>query len=167
PRLSAAYKLSKNSQLSAAIGKFIQSPGEEYLKYTTDLSTEESAHYIINFQYQKERRLLRTEIYHKEYSDLIKYNTRFVEPGSNFNNDGRGYSRGLDIFWRDGKTVNNLEYWFSYSFIDTQRDYRNFPERATPHFVATHSASLVTKYWVQSWRSQLGFSYNYASGRPY
>lgn len=167
PRLSAAYKLSTSSQFSAAMGKFIQSPGEEYLKYTTNIKVEEATHYILNYQYNKERRLLRAEIYHKEYSDLIKYDTGDAAFNSQLNNKGKGYARGLDIFWRDGKTIKNLEYWFSYSFIDTKRDYRNYPEQATPGFVANHSASLVTKYWMQSLRSQAGFSYNYASGRPF
>jgi len=167
PRLSAAYKLSRTSQFSAAMGKFIQSPGEEYLKYSTNISVEQASHYILNYQYNKDRRLLRAEIYHKEYSDLIKYDTQAVIFNSQFNNNGAGYARGLDIFWRDGKTVKNLEYWFSYSYIDTERDYRNYPVKATPGFVASHSASLVTKYWMQSLRSQAGFSYNYASGRPF
>ncbi len=167
PRLSAAYRLNKNAQFSAAIGKFVQSPGQEYLKYTSELSVEEATHYILNFQYNKDRRLLRTEVYHKQYSDLIKYDTRDIAFNSEFSNSGSAYARGLDIFWRDGKTIKNLEYWLSYSYIDTERDYRNYPVKATPHFVADHSASLVTKYWVPSWRSQLGFSYNYSSGRPY
>jgi outer membrane cobalamin receptor len=167
PRLSAAYRINKNVQLSAAMGKFIQSPGQEYLKYSSDLSAEEASHYILNFQYNKDRRLLRTEIYHKQYSDLIKYDTRDVTFNSEFSNSGSAYASGLDIFWRDGRSIKNLEYWFSYSYIDTERDYINYPMKATPHFVADHSASLVTKYWVQSWRSQLGFSYNYSSGRPF
>ncbi len=167
PRLSAAYRINKNVQFSAAVGKFIQSPGQEYLKYTTDLSAEEASHYILNFQYNKDRRLLRTEIYHKDYSDLIKYDTQVAAFDSEFSNSGSGYARGLDIFWRDGRSIKNLEYWFSYSYIDTERDYRNYPLKVTPHFVADHSASLVTKYWVQSWRSQMGFSYNYSTGRPF
>ena len=167
PRISAAYRIHKNSQFSAAFGKFIQSPGTEYLKYNSELSAEEASHYILNYQYNKDRRLLRTEIYHKEYSGLIKYDTREVLLNSQFSNSGSGYARGLDVFWRDGRSIKNLEYWFSYSFIDTERDYRNYPVRTTPNFVADHSASLVTKYWLQSWRSQMGFSYNYSSGRPF
>lgn len=167
PRFSAAYKLSKNSQISAAMGQFIQSPGQEYLKYSSGPSAEEASHYILNYQYNKDRRLLRAEIYHKEYSELIKYDTRDPGFNSQFNNNGSGFAQGLDIFWRDGKTAKNFEYWFSYSFIDTERDYRNYPVKATPGFVASHSASIVTKYWMQSLRSQAGFSYNYASGRPF
>jgi hypothetical protein len=60
-----------------------------------------------------------------------------------------------------------MEYWVSYSYIDSERDFRNYREAATPQFVANHSASLVTKYWIDSWQSQLGFTFNFSSGRPY
>ena len=55
----------------------------------------------------------------------------------------------------------------SYSYLDTERDYRNFREKATPNFAPNHSLSLVTKYFITDWRSQVGFSYNFGSGRPY
>jgi hypothetical protein len=70
------------------------------------------------------------------------------------------------MFWRDGKTIKNLEYWLSYSYIDTKRDYKNFPTTATPSFVADHSLSLVTKYFITDWRSQIGFTNSFSSGRP-
>ncbi|MGB8705778.1 MAG: TonB-dependent receptor, partial [Gillisia sp.] len=70
-------------------------------------------------------------------------------------------------FWRDGSSFKNLEYWFSYSYINSQRKYKNFPVEATPGFIANHTASLVTKYWISNWRSQLGFSDTFTSGRPY
>ena len=66
-----------------------------------------------------------------------------------------------------GETENdqNLEYWVSY-FIDTERDYKNFPIQATPNFV-NHSLSIVTKYWITDWKSQIGFTNTFSSGRPY
>jgi hypothetical protein len=60
-----------------------------------------------------------------------------------------------------------LEYWISYSFIDTERNYANFPKQATPSFVADHTLSIVSKYWIQDWRSQIGATYTFSSGRPY
>jgi outer membrane cobalamin receptor len=167
PRISMAYKTSKTSQISMAYGDFNQSPGSDYLKFSENFSSEKASHYILNFQYNKNRKLFRAEAYYKDYSHLIKYDTPQVQFNSLFNNSGTGYAKGLDIFWRDGKTLKNMEYWVSYSYIDTKRNYRNFPEQVTPNFVANHSASLVTKYWIRDLRSQLGFSYTYSSGRPY
>jgi outer membrane cobalamin receptor len=167
PRASLAYKISKNSQFAFAYGNFEQAPRQEYLKYSDDFTTEKASHYILNFQYVKNSRTLRTEVYYKGYTDLVKYDTGRPQFNSVYSNNGQGFAKGIDIFWRDGYSIKNLEYWFSYSFIDTKRDYQNFPVEATPSFVAAHSASLVTKYWISDWKSQLGLTEQFSSGRPY
>lgn len=107
------------------------------------------------------------EAYYKDYQNLIKYNTELPQFNSNYNNQGSGYASGLDIFWRDNKSLKNLDYWLSYSYLKTERDYLNFPQRATPNFAPNHSFSAVTKYWVDKLRSQVGLSYTFGSGRPY
>ena len=167
PRASLAYKVSKNSQFALAYGNFEQAPRQEYLKYSSDFETEKATHYILNYQYVKNSRTLRTEVYFKGYSDLVKYDTDGSESNSVFSNNGEGYAKGLDIFWRDGNSIKNLEYWISYSYIDTKRDYKNFTAEVTPSFVATHSLSFVTKYWISDWKSQVGFTQQFSSGRPY
>ncbi len=167
PRASLAYKISKNSQFAFAYGNFEQSPRQDYLKYSADFTTEKAAHYIFNYQYVKNNRTLRAEIYYKGYSDLVKYNTQRPQFNSVYTNDGQGFAKGVDIFWRDGNTVKSLEYWISYSYIDTKRNYQNFTSEVTPGFVAAHSASLVTKYWISDWKSQLGLTQQFSSGRPY
>jgi hypothetical protein len=53
PRLSAAVKTGKFSQLSAAYGTFVQNPEDRYLKFTSDLLPEKSEHSIITWQYKK------------------------------------------------------------------------------------------------------------------
>ena len=167
PRVSMGYKLGKNSTLSLAYGLFTQAPKQDYLKYETDLSSEKAAHYILNFNYSKEKRTLRTEIYFKDYANLVKYNTIAPQFNSDYNNTGTGYAKGLEVFWRDGKSFKNLEYWVSYSYIDTKRDYRNYPSKVTPSFVADHTISIVGKYWINDWKSQLSATYSFATGRPY
>ena len=168
PRLSMAYKLNKKAQFSAAYGAFRQAPGTVYLKFDPyDFTSERASHYLVNYQYSHDRQTLRLEAYQKMYANLLRYDTPVPAPESQFRQDGSGYARGLDVFWRDGKSVRNVEYWVSYSFIDTQRRYRNFPEQATPGFVADHTLSVVTKYWINSLRSQVGLTHTFASGRPY
>ena len=54
-----------------------------------------------------------------------------------------------------------------YSYLDTQRDYKNYTNKVTPSFAAAHTLSLVTKYWINDLRSQVGFSHTFTSGRPY
>lgn len=167
PRVSLAYKSGENSQFALAYGRFSQTPKQDYLKYNSRLQSENATHYILNYQYNNSGRTLRLEGYYKDYKDLIRFDGESAQFDAQFNNTGNGYATGLDFFWRDNKTVKNLQYWISYSFIDTKRLYRNFPKQATPPFVAQQAASLVTKYWVQNWRSQIGFSHTFHTGRPF
>ena len=167
PRISMAYKSSENGQLSLAYGDFYQNPSVDFLKFDKALDFEETSHYILNYQYTYDGRTFRVEAYYKDYDNLVKYDSDRPEFNSNYNNLGSGYAKGLDVFWRDNKNIKNLDYWISYSFLDTERDYLNFEELATPNFAPKHNFSLVTKYWINDWRSQVGFSYTHASGRPY
>ncbi|MBP2282575.1 hypothetical protein H4V97_000893 [Flavobacterium sp. CG_23.5] len=169
PRVSLAYKMAKNSQLSMAYGDFTQTPNVDYIKYSNfhQFESEKASHYILNYQYNKEGKTFRAEAYYKDYSNLVKYDTPSIQYNSVFSNNGSGYAKGLDLFWRDGKSFKNLEYWVSYSYIDTERDYKNFPTQVTPNFVADHSLSIVAKYWINDWKSQIGFTNLYSSGRPY
>ncbi|AZQ57778.1 TonB-dependent receptor [Maribacter sp. MJ134] len=167
PRVSLAYKSSEKGQFSLAYGDFYQNPLTESLKFDQSLDFEKTAHYILNYQYLSDGKTFRAEAYYKDYDGLVKFDTQFPQFNSEFNNLGNGYATGIDIFWRDNKSIKNLDYWASYSYLDTERDFRNFPERATPNFAPAHSLSLVTKYWVGDWRSQIGLSYNHGSGRPY
>jgi hypothetical protein len=167
PRASLAYKISKNSQFAFAYGNFEQAPRQQYLKYSDEFETEKASHYILNYQYLKNNRTLRVEAYYKGYTDLVKFDTNQAQFNSVFSNNGIGFAKGVDFFWRDGNSVKNLEYWISYSYIDTQRNYQNFPTEVTPSFVANHSASIVTKYWISDWKSQIGFTHQFSSGRPY
>ena len=167
PRVSLAYKAGKNGQFSLAYGQFYQNPKNDYLKFNTNFKAENTSHAIANYQYVKDKQILRIEAYYKKYNDLVKYDTQFTEPNSVYSNDGFGYSKGLDVFWRDNKTFKNTDYWISYSFLDTERNYKNYTASATPSFVAKHNVSVVVKHFITDWKSQLGLSYNYASGRNF
>lgn len=169
PRISLAYKMAKNSQLSMAYGDFSQTPNVDYIKFSKfhQFESEKASHYILNYQYNNKGKTFRAEAYYKDYSNLVKYDSPSLQYNSVFNNNGSGYAKGLDLFWRDGKSIKNLEYWVSYSYIDSERDYKNFPAQVTPDFIANHSLSVVTKYWINDWKSQIGFTNMYSSGRPY
>lgn len=167
PRVSLAYKGGEFSQFSLAYGDFYQTPLTESLKFDRSLGLEKASHYILNYQYLNNGKTFRVEGYYKDYDDLVKFDSEFPQFNSQFTNLGGGYATGIDVFWRDNKSVNNLDYWISYSYLDTERDFRNFQERATPNFAPRHNFSLVTKLWVDKLRSQVGATYNFASGRPY
>lgn len=167
PRLSVAYKTSEKDQVSFAFGQFYQNPNNEYLKFNTNFKPENATHYILNYQYVHEGKTFRAEAYHKKYNDLVTFSGDFPQPNASFGNDGFGHATGLDIFWRDNKSIKNVDYWISYSHLDTSRKFENYPEEAMPNFATKHNFSLVTKHWINSLKSQIGFSYNYSSGRAY
>ncbi len=167
PRVSVAYKIAKKSQLSLAYGSFYQTANPDYLKFTQNLKYENTNHYILNYLYNNNGKMFRAEAYFKDYSNLVKFDSNTSSFTSNFNNNGLGYAKGIDLFWRDNKTVKHLDYWVTYSFIDSERDYKDFEKQVTPSFIANHNFSIVTKFWVDKLKSQIGLTYNFNSGRPY
>ena len=167
PRISLAYKSSDKGQFSLAYGDFYQNPLVNYTKFDRQLNPEKTSHYILNYQFLGDGKTFRAEAYYKKYNDLVKFDTESPLFNSVYNNLGDGYATGLDVFYRDNKSIKNFDYWVSYSFLDSERDYLNYPARATPSFAPNHSFSLVSKYFITDWRSQVGFSYTFGSGRPY
>lgn len=167
PRATMAYKISTKSQLSLAYGDFYQNPNSNVLKFHQDFEASNTKHYILNYQYNGDKTIFRAEAYYKDYDNLAKFSGAFPSFESDFNSNGKGFAKGIDFFWRDNKSIKNVDYWLSYSLIDTKRNDRNFPVQAQPNFANTHNFSAVAKYWIDNWKSQVGFSYAYASGRTY
>lgn len=167
PRSSLAYKTGKNSQLSLAYGSFYQELENEFLKFSSDFDQAQTQHFIANYQYSANDRIFRLEAFHKTYDNLVTFDTNMPAFDSNFVSNGNGFATGLDVFFRDNKSIKNLDYWVSYSYLNSERIFRNFPEQATPNFANTHNASIIGKYWVQDLKSQVGISYQFASGRTY
>lgn len=167
PRLSLAYKLSKQAQASLAYGIFYQNPERRYLPSPNMLGFMKATHYIAQYMKVTSLRTFRAEIFYKKYHDLVKTGFANGREGVAINNNGFGDAKGFEFFWRDKKTIKNVDYWISYSFLETKRDFLNFPYAITPNFAAKHTASLVVKKFVQAWKMQFNGAYNYASSRPY
>ncbi len=160
PRISLAYKTGKDAQVSAAYGVFYQKPENSQLIFTHNLGYTKATHYILNYQKTTNDRIFRVEAFYKKYADLIK-----TFPDTN--NLGSGYAKGIEFFWRDKKTFKNFDYWVSYSYLDTKRDYLNYPQELQPNFAADHTLSLVMKRFFLKIKTGFNFTYSYATGRPY
>lgn len=167
PRLSFAYKFHNKSQVSLAYGIFYQDPNNKYLPSVNALHFQKATHYIAQYEKITNNRTFRTEIYYKKYADLIKTIGANNETFKAINNNGFGDAKGIEFFWRDKKTIKNVDYWISYSYIDTKRDFLNYPFAMEPSFVAKHTASLVVKKFIAPIKTQLNASYTFATGRPY
>ena len=160
PRLSLAYKTGQGGQMSIAFGTFYQKPENTYLYATTNFGYTKATHYIINYIKNTTLQTFRIEAFYKKYNNLVKTYPLY-------NNDGSGYAKGIELYWRDKKSIKNLDYWISYSYLDTKRDYLNYPGQLQPNFAADHTASLVMKRFVTEWNTGFNFTYSYATGRPY
>ncbi len=168
PRFAIAMKTGKDAQLSAAWGMYHQTPQSEYLKIETKLDFEKATHYVLSYQFgEVSKRLFRAETYYKTYKNLITWQTGDFNLPTNLKNSGSGYAGGLDIFWRDQKSIKGFDYWVTYSFIDTKRKYMDYPEKVTPDFISDHTFSVVGKYWLHKINTQVGTSFTAASGRLY
>jgi len=167
PRISTAYKLGKKSQLSLAYGWFFQDPDNEFLLQSPSLDFERADHYTLNYMMTGDKRTLRAEVYYKQYDKLVKYGMNEDLSFNFINNQGDGYAYGLDFFWRDRKSIRNGEYWISYSYIESMRDYLDYPYEAVHNYTSKHNLTLVYKHWIDRLRSQLGLNFSVASPRYY
>ena len=167
PRLSIAYKFPDNSQASFAYGLFYQNPERKYLPTVAGLDYSRAAHYILQYQKIGNDRTFRVEAFYKKYTDLYKTATSPIGREVATNNNGFGNAKGLELFFRDKKTLKNVDYWISYSYLDTKRDFLNYPQAIMPSFAANHTAAFVIKKFVTNWKTGFNLSYNFATGRPY
>ncbi len=165
PRLSSAYKTGEHSQISVAYGQFYQAPPTQIVLSQPSAAPERAHHFLANYQWTKERLTFRVEAYEKRYEDLVRY-AHLYDPRT-YAFDGEGYARGIDVFWRDAQTFKNTDYWVSYSFLDTERQYQDFPGAFAPAFASAHNLSIVMKRFITDIKSQIGFTYSMASPRAY
>ena len=166
PRVSLAYRTGPEAQVSLAYGIFYQKPENSQLFYSTNVGFTKATHYIINYQKMSKDRIFRVEAYYKKYEDLIK-TVPINYFYSTYDNSGKGYAKGIELFWRDKKSIKDFDYWVSYSYLDTKRNYLNYTSELKPNFAATHTASLVMKKFFTKIKSGVNLTYSYATGRPY
>ncbi len=132
-----------------------------YLIWNRRLDMAQASHYIFTYVYQGKKTMLRLESYYKNYKDLVK-------TWPTYNNGGNGYAKGIDFYWRDNnQTIKGVDYWVTYSYIDSKRNYLNFPNPMQPNFVANHTFNLVVKKFFSYINTGISPTFNFASGRPY
>ncbi|MBC7508184.1 MAG: TonB-dependent receptor [Ferruginibacter sp.] len=167
PRVSLAYKFAENSQVSFAYGIFYQNPERKLLPGVADIDYSRATHYIFQYTKQIKDRTLRAELFYKKYNKLYKTTPDFSGRDIAANNNGYGDAEGIEFFWRDKKTIKNVDYWFSYSYLNTKRNFLNYPSAIQPSFAASHTAAFIFKKFVLPWKTGFNFSYNFATGRHY
>ena len=199
PRFSSAYKLGKNSQISYAYGKYYQTPDMGFdLWYrqnniitdfnNSELDFENSVHHIFNYEWSKKGKILRFEIFDKKYDDLILLNdyscfsqnqlgSGIIVPTQEYclydlNNQGYGYSRGAELFWRNDQSSDGVgrDIWVAYSYLDSKRKFKQYNEEIIPNFASKHKLTFIYKNGIKL-KNGAGFNSSLAvtatSGYPY
>ncbi|MPS74567.1 MAG: TonB-dependent receptor [Chryseobacterium sp.] len=174
PRAALAYRISKDWTTSFAYGIFYQNPESKYL-YSKDFDFQRADHYIFQVQKNSDGRSLRFEAFYKKYDDLIKTisladnvssaNNQYYQIANS--NAGKGFAKGIELFWRDKKTFKDIDYWLTYSYLDSKRDFLNYPFSLAPNFASKHTFNAVAKKFVMDWKTGFNLSYTYSKGRPY
>ena len=176
PRFSLAYKTGTYSQVSMAGGKFYQTPDNQYYYQNKNLQFEQATHAVLNYQFIKNKRTFRVEGYYKNYENLIREypsQTGYFDanpqrfPNGKADNLGYGFAKGIDVFFRDSKSVKNGDLWINYSFCDSKRLFGNYLTEAQPTFVSNHNLNVVYKHFIAKPMMTVSATYSYTSGRPY
>ena len=167
PRVSLAYHTGDYSQVSLAYGLFRQRPENSYLLFSHDLKSEKATHLILNYQYELNDRIFRAEVYRKWYSNLVKYESEYNPDPASYNNSGEGFAQGIELFWRDSKTIPDLDYWVSYSYVRSERNYRDYRQARVPSFISDHTFTAVAKYFWRRANTYAGLTYMHASPKRY
>ncbi|MFQ5640045.1 MAG: TonB-dependent receptor domain-containing protein [bacterium] len=171
PRASLFYQLSSDSNLRLSWGIYHQFPAP--LFYSQDygnpnLRVQKAVHYILGYEYWLDDMQIRAEVYYKDYDRLVLENDELE-----FINNGHGYARGLDLFFKRGVLFKDkLNGWISYSFLQSKRLQTHETEAglaeefASSSFDITHNLTVVAKYGVTD-RLSTGLTYRFATGRPF
>ena len=187
PRFSSAFKISKNSQFSYAYGEFFQTPDMSFDQWyrqhniitdynNSDLDFEKSIHHILNYEWSKKKRTLRLEIFNKDYENLIMLNTEECNTEickHSLSNDGEGYSKGFEMFWRNDQSRDGVgeDIWVAYSYLDSKRRFKEYTTEIIPNFASKHKLTFVYKNTFKLKDENSRFSSNMAvtatSGFPY
>jgi len=160
PRASIGWLPTNNTQALFSYGIYNQIPEWDYINNKLN-NIPKSSHYIFTFLHRANTLLFRAEGYYKDYRQLV------TSLDDDINTTGSGYAKGVDVFLKQENSKIGVEYWISYSYLDTKRKHYDYPIKTRPEFAAEHTFNLVSKKYVPSISCYFAATYNYASGRPY
>ena len=162
PRLSAVWTLPKGFRLTAAWGRYHQSPDPRYFDETVGnpgLGNLAAEHAVLGLGWERGETQVRVEAYNKWYHDLL-----LQESGYRYVNRGAGRARGVDIFVKS--RYKTLSGWLSCSWLDAKRRWMDMPVWCPPDFAIPQTFTTVIN-WDATARLMVGGSLKAASGRPY
>lgn len=166
PRLAVNYYWG-DVMLSGIVGRYTQLPENDWLVRSRKLMSEACMQYNLGMQYGYEGRFYKAELYYKDYNRLVLEETDTETGSVLLTSGGYGYSRGIDLFFRDRVSIKNLEYQLSYTYNISKRKYQRCSELTTPQYATRHNAALVVKYSLSRLHSIISLTNRFSTGRPY
>ena len=166
PRLAVNYYWG-DVMLSGIVGRYTQLPENDWLVRSRKLMSEACMQYNLGIQYGYEGRFYKAELYYKDYNHLVLEETDTETGSVLLTSGGYGYSRGIDLFFRDRVSIKNLEYQLSYTYNISKRKYQRCSELTTPQYATRHNAALVVKYSLPRLHSIISLTNRFSTGRPY
>ena len=166
PRLAVNYYLG-DMMLSGIVGRYTQLPENDWLVRNRKLMSEVCMQYNLGMQYGYEGRFYKAELYYKDYSRLFLEETDAGTGSVLLTSGGYGYSRGVDLFFRDRISIKNLEYQLSYTYNISKRKYQSCSELTITQYATRHNAALVVKYSLPRLHSIISLTNRFSTGRPY
>lgn len=166
PRLAVNYYWG-DVMLSGIVGRYTQLPENDWLVRSRKLMSEACMQYNLGMQYGYEGRFYKAELYYKNYDRLVLEETDTETGSVLLTSGGYGYSRGIDLFFRDRVSIKNLEYQLSYTYNISKRKYQRCSELTTPQYATRHNAALVVKYSLPRLHSIISLTNRFSTGRPY
>ena len=163
PRGQLSYLFDATHQLAASAGRYVQrQTSSELFAAPHGLRAQSLDYYGLTYSRVWQRRVVRVEAYAKTYRDLLT-----VGRDGAFATGGDGFSRGVDVFYRDRRTIEHADFWVSYSYNHSARRRGALTERAPVPFAAPHNVAVVAKRFFPRARFGVSCTYRYHSGRAY
>ena len=183
PRLSARFKLNKNSSVKASYNRgqqyvhlasfsSIALPTDVWIPSSKNVKPLIGSQYAAGYYRDFAERMFETsvEVYYKDMQNLIEY-AEGVQPQDNGNNNydanlvfGKGYSYGAEFFVK--KRTGKLNGWVGYTWSKTMRifDDINNGEEFPSRWDRRNDISVVVGY-DHSKRWQFGATFVYSTGQ--
>lgn len=155
-------KLSDNLNIYGSIGNYSQYASSDFYDLNNGnpkLGFLEADHYIIGLSSVKKSRVFKLDFFYKNYRNLI-----LNDPIKNYTNDGFGFSKGIELFYKNN--LKKLETRFSLSYLDTERKWGNAPNLAPTTYDIPWNFTALFNYPISDYIST-ALKYKYASGKPY
>ncbi len=162
PRFSLSWNVADEVTLSFVTGIFHQfyEPWRYDPFYgNPELEPMEARHYIISGTWENDAGMIRLEGYYKDYEKLIK-----EDDALNYVSSGSGYAKGVDFFVK--KSFEKIEGRIAYSYLESKREWQDYPGLFPPDFDITHNLSAILNFTPVTF-FQLGAKYMYATGKPF